>query len=95
MAGIAHEINNPLTGILLFASMIENNPHFSPEIRDDLTVIVKQANRCATIVRELNDEKIDVIEWDQDQKTFISKALSPARVSQVFLEDHPDSYNFV
>lgn len=47
--------------------------------------------RIQSIVRELNDEKIDVIEWDPDQRTFISKALSPARVSRVYLEDHPDS----
>jgi transcription termination/antitermination protein NusA len=46
--------------------------------------------RIQSIVRELNDEKIDVIEWDPDQRTFIAKALSPARVSQVFLEDNPD-----
>ncbi len=46
--------------------------------------------RIQSIVRELNDEKIDVIEWDPDQKVFIAKALSPARVSHVFLEDHPD-----
>jgi N utilization substance protein A len=46
--------------------------------------------RIQSIVRELNEEKIDVIEWDPDQRTFIAKALSPARVSQVFLEDHPE-----
>jgi transcription termination/antitermination protein NusA len=46
--------------------------------------------RIQSIVRELNDEKIDVIEWDSDQTNFIAKALSPARVSDVFLEDHPD-----
>lgn len=46
--------------------------------------------RIQSIVRELNDEKIDVIEWDADQRVFIAKALSPARVSQVFLEEHPD-----
>ncbi len=46
--------------------------------------------RIQSIVRELNDEKIDVIEWDPDQRVFIAKALSPARVSQVFLEEHPD-----
>lgn len=45
--------------------------------------------RIQSIVRELNEEKIDVIEWDSDQRTFIAKALSPARVSQVFLVDHP------
>lgn len=46
--------------------------------------------RIQSIVRELNDEKIDVIEWDANQQTFIAKALSPARVSHVFLEEHPD-----
>lgn len=45
--------------------------------------------RIQSIVRELNDEKIDVIEWDQDPINFIGKALSPARVSQVFLDDDP------
>jgi N utilization substance protein A len=46
--------------------------------------------RIQSIVRELNDEKIDVIEWDPDQRVFIAKALSPARVSQVFLEEDPE-----
>jgi N utilization substance protein A len=46
--------------------------------------------RIQSIVRELNDEKIDVIEWNPDQMTFIAKALSPARVSYVFLDEHPD-----
>ncbi len=45
--------------------------------------------RIQSIVRELNDEKIDVIEWDEDPTNFIAKALSPARVSQVFLDDDP------
>jgi N utilization substance protein A len=45
--------------------------------------------RIQSIVRELNDEKIDVIEWDGDQRVFIAKALSPARVSHVFLDDDP------
>jgi transcription termination/antitermination protein NusA len=47
--------------------------------------------RIQSIVRELNDEKIDVIEWDNDQRNFIAKALSPARVAGVFLEEHPDT----
>lgn len=45
--------------------------------------------RIQSIVRELNDEKIDVIEWNADPRVFIAKALSPARVSQVYL--HPES----
>ena len=43
--------------------------------------------RIQNIVKELHDEKIDVIEWNDDAETFISKALSPARVTGVFLDD--------
>lgn len=43
--------------------------------------------RIQAIVRELNDEKIDVIEWNADPAQYIAKALSPARVSGVYLND--------
>ncbi|MHB8629247.1 MAG: transcription termination factor NusA [Aggregatilineales bacterium] len=46
--------------------------------------------RIQNIVRELNDEKIDVIPWSADQGVFIQKALSPAQVSSVFLEEDID-----
>ena len=36
----------------------------------------------------MNDEKIDVIEWNADPAVYIAKALSPARVSGVFLDEH-------
>jgi N utilization substance protein A len=40
-------------------------------------------------VNELGGEKIDVIEWDPDPAVFIAKALSPARVLSVHLDDDP------
>ena len=43
--------------------------------------------RIQAIVRELNDEKIDVIEWNMDPAVYIAKALSPARVTGVYLND--------
>ncbi|MCW5879322.1 MAG: hypothetical protein KIS80_10705, partial [Anaerolineales bacterium] len=43
--------------------------------------------RIQAIVRELHDEKIDVIEWNSDPSQFIAKALSPARVTGVYLEE--------
>ena len=43
--------------------------------------------RIQAIVRELHDEKIDVIEWNPDPAQFIAKALSPARVTGVYLEE--------
>lgn len=45
--------------------------------------------RIQSLVKELNDEKIDVIPWSPDQATFIAKALSPAKVNSVFLDDDP------
>lgn len=45
--------------------------------------------RIQSIVRDLNDEKIDVIEWNPEPAIFIAKALSPARVSGVYLDDDP------
>lgn len=47
--------------------------------------------RIQNIVKELHDEKIDVIEWNPDAEAFISKALSPARVTGVYLDDDPMS----
>jgi len=43
--------------------------------------------RIQAIVRELHDEKIDVIEWNADPAIFIAKAISPARVTGVYLND--------
>ena len=40
--------------------------------------------RIQAIVRELHDEKIDVIEWNPDPVIYISKAISPARVIGVY-----------
>jgi N utilization substance protein A len=43
--------------------------------------------RIQAIVRELSDEKIDVIEWSNDTPAFIAKAISPARVVGVYLSE--------
>jgi len=43
--------------------------------------------RIQAIVRELSDEKIDVIEWSNDAPSFIAKAISPARVVGVYLSE--------
>jgi len=43
--------------------------------------------RIQAIVKELHDEKIDIIEWNPDPVIYISKAISPAKVSGVYLND--------
>jgi two-component system NtrC family sensor kinase len=54
-AGVAHELNSPLTGILTFAHILGKKlPENAPE-REHLEVILSQTNRCATIIRQLLD----------------------------------------
>jgi len=54
-AGVAHEINNPLTGILLYCDLVlKNMPADSPQ-RANLEKINNEAKRCKTIVRGLLD----------------------------------------
>jgi len=43
--------------------------------------------RIQAIVKELHDEKIDIIEWSPDPVIYISKAISPAKVSGVYLDE--------
>ena len=42
-----------------------------------------RGNRIQSIVNELQGEKIDVVPWDKDPRTFIAKALSPSEVVHV------------
>lgn len=46
-----------------------------------------RGSRINNIVHELNDEKIDIIQWSPDQATFVSNALSPVRPFKVELRE--------
>ncbi len=52
-AGVAHEINNPLTGILLYASILKSDPRLDPEILPDVERVISETGRCAGIVKNL------------------------------------------
>ncbi|OJF76030.1 MAG: transcription termination/antitermination protein NusA [Treponema sp. CETP13] len=43
--------------------------------------------RIQSIIRELEGEKIDILKWDEDYRSFIKNALSPAQVSGVVILD--------
>jgi N utilization substance protein A len=47
--------------------------------------------RIQAIVKELHEEKIDIIQWDPDPVVYISKAISPARVTGVYLNEGENS----
>jgi two-component system NtrC family sensor kinase len=54
-AGVAHEINNPLTGVLTYASLLAKRCAGDPQTLEDLEVIVRETKRCRGIIRELLD----------------------------------------
>lgn len=54
-AGVAHEINNPLTGILTFAEDLLDDAPEGHQSREDLQVIINETLRCRQIVRDLLD----------------------------------------
>lgn len=54
-AGVAHEINNPLTGVLTYASFLAKRAEKDPETKQDLEVIVRETKRCRDIVKGLLD----------------------------------------
>ena len=55
VAGIAHEINNPLSGILMFANLFADDQRLDEIQRDDALTIVHESKRCADIVKRLLD----------------------------------------
>jgi PAS domain S-box-containing protein len=52
-AGIAHEINNPLTGVLGFAELIMEKDDIPDDIRENLMMIADGSQRVANIVKRL------------------------------------------
>lgn len=52
-AGVAHEINSPLTGIVTFGHLLRKKFPEGSEDREDIEVIIDQANRCSNIIKGL------------------------------------------
>ena len=53
VSGVAHEVNNPLTAILGFADLLSEDPSVPQSARNDLNVIVQEAQRTKVIVQNL------------------------------------------
>lgn len=54
------------------------------------TCVGQMGNRIQTIIKELGNEKIDVLEWDESPKAFIANALKPAKISQVIIDNEAE-----
>ena len=88
-AGVAHEINNPLTAVLTNSSYLLKRSKDRPEVAADLEVIVNETIRCREIVKSLLDfarqtvpkkRKADVNEIIQRASRVIENQLAIGRV---------------
>jgi transcription termination/antitermination protein NusA len=64
-------------------AVISNDDHIDPVG----SLVGQRGVRVATVMSELGGEKIDIIEWSDDEKLFIEDSLSPAKVLSVELTD--------
>jgi two-component system NtrC family sensor kinase len=65
-AGIAHELNNPLTGVLTFTTLLRRKMVDGSEDAEDLDLVIRETRRCAAIIKRLLDfarEKVPVKGW--------------------------------
>jgi two-component system NtrC family sensor kinase len=76
-AGIAHEINNPLTGVLTYSSFLLKRAT-DDESRSDLETIVHETKRCRDIVRGLLDfaRQVPPKKTQADLNAIVERALA-------------------
>ena len=91
-AGVAHEINNPLTGVLTYSSFLLKRAEKNPELKEDLEVIVRETKRSREIVKGLLDfsrqstpitGKVDINSVIRDAITVVNNQL---KISSIKLE---------
>ena len=64
-------------------AVASTDPHVDPVG----SLVGQRGVRVSTVTSELGGEKIDLIEWSEDPKSFIEEALSPARILSVELDE--------
>ncbi|MCY2925831.1 MAG: ATP-binding protein, partial [Planctomycetota bacterium] len=74
-AGIAHEVNNPLGVVLMYAHLLLAERGDDPRFRDDLAMIADQADRCKKIVAGL-------LHFARQNRLAVQEASLPALVER-------------
>lgn len=59
----------------------------NPDVNAKGACIGPMGARARAVMHELNEEKIDIVDWDAEPARFVASALRPAKVSQVTVVD--------
>ena len=59
----------------------------NPDVSAKGACIGPMGQRVRAVMHELNEEKIDIVDWSPDPTVFVKEALSPAKVAQVIVTD--------
>jgi len=54
-SGVAHELNNPLTGILTFSHLLREKMADNSRDAEDMDLVIRETKRCAAIIKRLLD----------------------------------------
>ena len=88
-AGVAHEINNPLVSVLLYADILcKETPEEDEQQREELQMIIREANRCKTIVNDLLNfsRQNEILAQDTDLNAMLSE-LAAEQSKQEFFQN--------
>ena len=100
-AGIAHELNNPLGVISMYSNILKEEATEDDPIRDDLDLIVEQADRCKNIVggllnfarkNQVKPEKIDVVEFCRHS---LQSIIVPTNIVTEFISEKKKLIAFI
>lgn len=91
----ALEVPEIASGVVEIASLAREAGHRTkiavratqPGVNAKGACIGELGARVRAVTSELGDEKIDIVDWSDDLATFVSNALSPAKVSSAFVVD--------
>jgi len=92
-AGIAHELNNPLGVITMYSNILMDEAPVDDPVREDLKLIVDQAERCKKIVsgllnfarkNQVNLQETDVVKFTEHS---LSTIIKPDNIHVVFEPD--------
>lgn len=96
-AGVAHEINNPLTAVLTYSSFLLKRTKDNPEAQEDLAVIVRETIRSREIVKNLLDFARPSVPRKQDAdinkiiKSALEVVANQLAAKQIKLDVHLDT----